>query len=91
MYRIKHFWNWLIYYRRGKIKYYVYDYVDTFKCMATNGKVAVCNCYGSTPEKAKEMALYRLNKALNEEPVDLELVLEGNGYQLYRKEQAPLD
>lgn len=31
--------------------------------IASDEKIVVCNCYGSTPEAAKEMALYRLARA----------------------------
>ncbi len=35
--------------------------------MATDGKRAVWNCYDSTKESAKEMALFQLRKAQKEE------------------------
>ncbi|MED4206608.1 hypothetical protein [Neobacillus mesonae] len=63
---LKDLWNWFWYYRRGEIKYHVSYFGNTFGAMATNGKVAVFNCYGSTPETAKEMALFNLNKAIKE-------------------------
>jgi hypothetical protein len=44
-------------------------------------------CYGSTPEAAKEMALYRLTKALAEETKEKELVLKGDGYALYQNKE----
>jgi hypothetical protein len=54
------FWHWFWYYRRGKIRYKVFDCRDSYMAMVTDGKTAVWNCYGSTPEKAKEMAHYRM-------------------------------
>jgi hypothetical protein len=59
-------WDWFWYYRRGKIKYKVWDYVYEYKAISSNGKIVVWNCYGSTPEKAKEMAQFKLNKAIVE-------------------------
>lgn len=59
---IRYFWDWLLYYRQGKIRYRVYDYGDTYMAMASDGTCTVCNCYGSTPEDAKEIALLRLRK-----------------------------
>ncbi|QIZ08476.1 hypothetical protein HFZ78_18640 [Priestia megaterium] len=60
-------WDWFWYFHQGKIKYKVFDHGDTYKVMATDGRTAVWNCYGSTPEAAKEMALFKLKLALNEE------------------------
>jgi hypothetical protein len=64
---IREFWYWLYYYRRGKIKYVVWDYGDTYMAAASNGHYTVWDCYGSTPEQAKEMATVRLKLALNRE------------------------
>lgn len=58
---IKEFWDWFWYYRHGKVKYYVLDFGDTYYVSASNGKVASHNNYGSTPEMAKEIALFKLN------------------------------
>lgn len=64
---MQRFWNWFWYYRRGKVKYYVYrDDLDTYSAMASDGNTIVCNCYGSTPEAAKEIAKYRLTQANKE-------------------------
>lgn len=60
---LSEFWDWFWYFHRGLIKYRVNDFGDTYKAMATDGKTAVWNCYGSTPEAAKEMALYRMRRA----------------------------
>jgi hypothetical protein len=57
-------WNWFCYYRRGKVKFYVWNYGDTYIASANNGKLSVWNCYGSTEETAKEMALYRLSNPI---------------------------
>ncbi|MDR7239144.1 hypothetical protein [Neobacillus drentensis] len=35
---------------------------DSYVAMATDGERAVWNCYGSTKEAAKEMALYKLRR-----------------------------
>jgi hypothetical protein len=77
-------WDWFWYYRHGKIKYQVWDFGDTYNASAHTGKVSVWNCYGGTPEAAKEMALYRLKEALNIEPKDRELVSQGEGFAHYR-------
>lgn len=60
-------WDWFWWYRKGKIKYRVWDFGDTYNAMASNGVHTVFNCYGSTPKEAKEMALYRLNQTLKKE------------------------
>ncbi|MEH7749241.1 hypothetical protein V7659_30185 [Neobacillus drentensis] len=64
MYKINEYlsglWDWFWYFRKGKIRYHVFDFGDTYNAMASDGKTAVWNCYGSTPEAAKELALYRL-------------------------------
>jgi hypothetical protein len=80
-------WNWFWYYRRGKVRYHVWNSGDTFNASAHNGKVSVFNCYGSTPEAAKEMALYRLKEALAEEPKEKVLVLKGDGYMLFQNKE----
>ncbi|MFD0825875.1 hypothetical protein ACT8ZR_09370 [Neobacillus sp. M.A.Huq-85] len=51
---------------------------------ASNGIVTVCNCYGSTPVAAKEIALFRLNQMMSEKPREKELVFEEDGFALYR-------
>jgi len=59
-------WDWFWYFRRGKVKYQVLDLGDTYVANASDGKIAVWNCYGSTPETAKEMAQFHLRKAYEE-------------------------
>ncbi|SDM16932.1 hypothetical protein [Bacillus sp. OK048] len=76
-------WNWFWYYRRGKIKFNVWDFGDTYNAMACNGETTVWNCYGSTPEAAKEMALVKLNLALKEESKERELVNQSDGFAHY--------
>ncbi|MBO0962458.1 hypothetical protein J1P26_22450 [Neobacillus sp. MM2021_6] len=61
------FWDWFWYFRRGKIRYRVYNQGDTWKAMAVTKDMAIWNCYGGTREQALEMAKYRMKKALNEE------------------------
>lgn len=63
MYKLKWFWNWVRYYRKGKVIYDVFDYGNTFMAMASDGTVTVVNCYGSTKDDAKKMADWRLQKA----------------------------
>ncbi|MBO0962397.1 hypothetical protein J1P26_22095 [Neobacillus sp. MM2021_6] len=63
---VRESWYWLYYYRRGKIKYVVWDLGGRYKAAASNGRSTVINCYGSTPEQAREMATFRLKKATEE-------------------------
>jgi hypothetical protein len=84
---IKEAWNWFWYYRRGKIRYHVWNDGFTFNASVHNGKLSVCNCFGSTPEAAKEMALYRLKEALAEETKEKVLVLKGEGYVLFQNKE----
>lgn len=60
------FWDWFWYFRCGKVKYRVLYLGDTYKASASDGKIAVWNCYGSTPEAAKEMANFQLRRAYEE-------------------------
>lgn len=78
-------WDWFWYYRRGKVKFNVWDYGDTYNASAHTRKISVWNCYGGTPDAAKEMALYRLNRAINREPKEKELIHEWDGFALYRE------
>lgn len=48
------------------IKVKIFDYGDCYKAMASTKECAVWNCYGTTRELAKEMALFKLKKALAE-------------------------
>ncbi|HJV16656.1 MAG TPA: hypothetical protein VJ546_04605 [Bacillales bacterium] len=41
-------WDWFWYYRHGKIKYQIWDNGDHYHVDASDGKITVCNCYGST-------------------------------------------
>jgi hypothetical protein len=83
-------WSWFWYYLRGKTKYVVHDYGSTFNASASNGKITVYNCYGGTPEQAKEMAAFKLKKALEREEMlkngELveEVVNQYGGYSLKR-------
>lgn len=61
-------WEWFRYYRHGKIKFHVLDFGDYYKANASNGEITVWNCYGSTKKAAKELASYRLQKAIDEFP-----------------------
>ncbi|MBT2727816.1 hypothetical protein J7E63_12795 [Bacillus sp. ISL-75] len=64
---INAFWDWFWYYRRGKIKYRVWDLGFECKASASNGDLTIWNCYGGTREQALEMAKFRMKKALAEE------------------------
>ncbi|AZU62578.1 hypothetical protein [Neobacillus mesonae] len=48
-----------------KIRYF--DYGNYFMAMASTKDCSVWNCYGTTREKAKEMAIFKLNQVLKEE------------------------
>lgn len=76
--------DYLRYYRRGKIKYRVFDFGNTYNAFASNGYTAVWNCYGSTEAAAKEMALFRLNQVMKEEE-ELGVEIHRDGYTFYRK------
>lgn len=52
--------------RRNRIKVKIFDHGDHFKAMGSTKNCAVWNCYGTTREMAKEIALFRLKQALNE-------------------------
>lgn len=54
------FWDWFWYYRRGMIKFHIVNCGDHFKVSASDGKSTVWNCYGSTLEEAKKIAIWRL-------------------------------
>jgi hypothetical protein len=56
-------WERFWYHRRGKVSVRVFDFGDTYMATASDGETTVWNCYGSTPEQAKEMALWRLQNA----------------------------
>lgn len=81
------FWDWFWYFRRGKIKYKVWDFGDTYCATASDGKRTVINCYGSTPEQAKEMALYRINSCNDEKEKEKELVYKGDGFAIYQDKE----
>jgi hypothetical protein len=49
------------------VAFHVLDYGNTYHAIASNGKITVWNCYGSTREAAKEMAAFKLKLALKEE------------------------
>ncbi|NHC19534.1 hypothetical protein G6554_14775 [Bacillus sp. MM2020_4] len=49
---------------KKRIKVRVFDRGDHFIAMASTKDQTVCNCYGSTREAAKEMAILRLKQAI---------------------------
>jgi hypothetical protein len=63
---IRVFLDWFWYYRRGKIKYRVFNIGDSYCASAHSRKISVWNCYGSTSEQALEVANYRMRVALEE-------------------------
>ncbi|MEH7503303.1 hypothetical protein V7152_15040 [Neobacillus drentensis] len=67
LWRIISFWDWFWFYRRGKIRYRVWDLGFECRASASNGKFTVWNCYGSTPDQAIEVAKFRMKKALEED------------------------
>lgn len=57
-------WDWFWYYRKGRVRYRVWNNGEYYYAMASDGKVYVCNCYGNTPETAIEMARFKLQQSL---------------------------
>jgi hypothetical protein len=56
------------YIKREKVKVKVFSYGnETYNAMAFDGKYGVSNCYGTTPEKAKEIAIFMLGKCYEDE------------------------
>lgn len=54
-------------FRKNHVKVKVYHVSnDCFSAWATDGKLNVYNCYGSTKEAAKEMAMLKLSKIQDE-------------------------
>ena len=62
LWRIQEFLDWFFYFRKGKLKFTVLDFGNTYNASVTDGKVAIVNCYGSTKEAAKEVALFKLKQ-----------------------------
>ncbi|MEH7439548.1 hypothetical protein V7182_18890 [Neobacillus drentensis] len=61
----------LLFRRKNRIKVTIFYNGDGgYKAMATDGKLGVYNCYGSTKEAAKEMALFKLRKFQEEQTPD---------------------
>lgn len=82
LWRIKDFWDYIWYYSRGKVRCHVINLGDTYGAFASNGFISVTNCYGSTPEAAKEMALLKLKQKIEKDVMEKEF-----HYNL----KAPLD
>jgi hypothetical protein len=69
------------YFKRKKVKVKVFPYGnETYNAMAFDDKYGVSNCFGTTPEKAKEMALFRLKKCYEDEnlPKDMKKFITYN-------------
>jgi hypothetical protein len=49
------------------VKVRFYDYGDGYMAMASTDECTVMNCFGSTKEAAKDIALFRLTLALNKD------------------------
>jgi hypothetical protein len=60
------------FFRKGEIELDVYPSGEGYKASAFDGKYGVYNNYGSTPEMAKEMALYKLKKCYELDKAPLE-------------------
>jgi hypothetical protein len=73
----------LFFNRKDRVKVKILDYGDHFMAMASTKGCTVWNCFGTTPERAKEMALFRLKKALNKVEKEKELVIKGEHYAIY--------
>jgi hypothetical protein len=74
----------LFFNRKDRVKVKIFDYGDHFMAMASTKGCTVCNCFGTTHERAKEMALFRLKKTLNKVEEEKELVIKGEHYAIYR-------
>jgi hypothetical protein len=61
-----------------------FDYRDCYMAAATTKEFSVWNCYGSTKEAAKEMALFRIKQFQEREPTQEELVHQGEHFAIYR-------
>jgi hypothetical protein len=64
-----------------KIKVKVFDCGnDTYNAMAFDSRYGVSNCYGTTQEKAKEMAILRLTSCYEDEiiPKDINKTIKYN-------------
>ncbi|QVY60915.1 hypothetical protein [Cytobacillus gottheilii] len=55
------FWNWFWFYRKGKVKFRVFIIDDMYNVSAETKNRSVHNCYGTTLEIAKQIAMFRLN------------------------------
>jgi hypothetical protein len=53
--------------RKNRVKVTVFKDGDGYNAMATDNKLGVYNCYGSTEEAAKEIALYKFRKFQEEQ------------------------
>ncbi len=79
---IKNIQKWFPY-RHRNVKYRIYLDEDTYIASASNGDLTVYH-YGITPEKAKEFARFKLDKAQNEKKRTWYYIKKGNVYYLYR-------
>jgi hypothetical protein len=62
------------YFKREKVKVKVFTFDDnTHNAMAYDGKYGIANCYGTTAEKAKEMALLKLTQCYENENIPKEM------------------
>lgn len=77
------YYDWFFYFRRGKVRYTVWNEGDAYHAVASNGNITVFNCYGSTLEQAKDIANFRLKQAMIkfENETDIEFI--GDGIVVY--------
>jgi hypothetical protein len=62
------------YFNIEKVKVKVFDCGnDTYNAIAFDSRYGVSNCYGTTPEKAKEMAILGLRKCYEDEIISKDL------------------
>jgi phage-related protein len=78
---LRQLWDWLWIYRRGKIKIRVFKFGDSYEVMASDGTTSVWNCFGSTPEVAKEIARFRLKQTVKEH----DAVVATTGYTSFKE------
>jgi hypothetical protein len=62
------------FFKREKVKVKVFTINDnTYNAMAFDGNYGVSNCYGTTAEKAKGMAISKLKQCYKDETVPKEI------------------
>ncbi|WP_312471844.1 hypothetical protein [Neobacillus sp.] len=78
----------MLLFKAGKfIKVKVFVYGDHYLSTASTRGCSVWNCLGTTRKKAKEMALLRLDQALNEVKKEMDRVIEREDYSVYHEKK----